>query len=437
MSGTKRYLLVLWDGGGVVPPLLGVARRLIARGHAVRVLGDPTVEDEARAAGCEFASWARAPHRRSRDRSADILDDYNATSKMRYLEEKVGGYFYAPGSAWTADILDAVDAHPVDVVLTDSMLPWGALAAEKRRIPCAVLNTMPYAVPTPNRPPAGAAMVRVPGFLAPARDALFRWMYEWIFDKFVTHVNRVRVEHGLAPVAHTLDQVRRADATLVLTAAAFDSGGLGAPAHVHWVGAQLDDPSWCDPWTSPWPPEDTRPLVLVGLSSTFQAQVPLLKNLVAALTTLPVRALVTLGPTLHADEVPGTDNVRVVPSVPHSRVLPHAALLVTHCGHGTTLKGLAAGVPMVCVPMGRDQDDNAARVANLGAGLTLGPKASVGELRAAIERVLGTPAYGVAARGVAATIARREGERDAVEVLEALTLRAAGDDAGFEVRAVS
>ena len=32
-------LFVTWDGGGNVPPALGIAAELQARGHAVRVLG--------------------------------------------------------------------------------------------------------------------------------------------------------------------------------------------------------------------------------------------------------------------------------------------------------------------------------------------------------------------------------------------------------------
>ena len=52
---TKRYLMAFWDGGGLVPPLLGIAKRLIARGHSVHVLSDPTVEAKALAAGCTFA----------------------------------------------------------------------------------------------------------------------------------------------------------------------------------------------------------------------------------------------------------------------------------------------------------------------------------------------------------------------------------------------
>ena len=51
---TYRYLLPMWDGGGTVAPELGVARRLIARGHTVHVLADPTIVAEAEQAGCTF-----------------------------------------------------------------------------------------------------------------------------------------------------------------------------------------------------------------------------------------------------------------------------------------------------------------------------------------------------------------------------------------------
>ena len=33
----RRFLFVLWEGGGNVPPILGLARRLVERGHTVRV----------------------------------------------------------------------------------------------------------------------------------------------------------------------------------------------------------------------------------------------------------------------------------------------------------------------------------------------------------------------------------------------------------------
>ena len=60
-----RYLLATWEGGGVIPPELGLARRLLARGHQVHVIADPAAKDAVLAAGCTFSPWRTAPHKHS------------------------------------------------------------------------------------------------------------------------------------------------------------------------------------------------------------------------------------------------------------------------------------------------------------------------------------------------------------------------------------
>lgn len=120
---------------------------------------------------------------------------------------------------------------------------------------------------------------------------------------------------------------------------------------------------------------------------------------------MPVRAVVTTGPMLDPDELTASENVCVVRSAPHGPIIERAALVVTHCGHGTTLKSLAAGVPMVCIPMGRDQDDTAARVVHHGAGVRLSPTASVEAIRAAATTVLNGERYRLAAEHLAVEIA--------------------------------
>jgi hypothetical protein len=59
--------------------------------------------------------------------------------------------------------------------------------------------------------------------------------------------------------------------------------------------------------------------------------------------------------------------------VPQQDVLPDAALVVCHGGSGTTFGALAAGVPLVFVPMFADQRPNAERVEELGAGVVVPP----------------------------------------------------------------
>lgn len=420
MKKQANALVVLWDGGGVVPPIMSVARRMVEHGYEVFALADPTVREEAEAAGCTFLPLVEAPHRTTRAREQDILTDYAIANKLKFFQDTFGGYFYRSGGGWMRDILRAIDEHDIGLVVSDSIVPWGLAAAELRGLPCVALSTTVYAIPSPGMVPPGAVMMRVPAFASRPRDALLRWAIEWMYDKLLADLNRVRQSHGLAPLDHTLDQVRRADAILVLTAAAFDYGGAGAPDNVHWVGPQLADPSWAEEWSSPWEDDDPRPLVVVGLSSTFQDQVHVLKRLVQVLSALPVRGLVTLGPALEAGELEGSANTVVVRSVPHARVLPETAVLVTHCGHGTAIKGLASGLPMLCIPMGRDQDDNAGRVVAMGAGLSMSPKASVEQLRAGVERLLSEPGFRRAAGEVADAIARREGDRDLLDILDSI-----------------
>ena len=84
------------------------------------------------------------------------------------------------------------------------------------------------------------------------------------------------------------------------------------------------------------------------------------------------------------------------------------------------MKGLAAGVPLVCMPMGRDQNDTAARVVHRGAGVRISPTAKAATIRTAVREVLATPSYREGASRIAGALARREGCVDLVETLEGL-----------------
>jgi MGT family glycosyltransferase len=255
------------------------------------------------------------------------------------------------------------------------------------------------------------------------RDALMRALVSRAMAPATPYLNEVRASYGLAPVATIYEQMLRADEVFLLTSPRFDFTSPAMPAQVRYAGPILDDPAWCEPWRSPWAPDDTRPLVLVGLSSTYQKQADTLRNIVEALSALPVRALVTLGLTIAPDEVEGSSNVVVVPTAPHAEILREASVLVTHCGHGTTMRGLSAGVPMVCMPMGRDQNDTAARVVHHGAGVRLSPRASAGKIRSAVEKVLGNLSYRERARELGRAISAGEGCVDMIDALERLAMR--------------
>ena len=189
------------------------------------------------------------------------------------------------------------------------------------------------------------------------------------------------------------------------------------------TSAPSGDPGRPRSWTVGSPGasrEPGNPWVLLSLSTTLHGQADVLPWFLDALGTMPVRVLLTLGGVLTPESVDAPANVTVCGHVPHEAVLPHIAAVVTHAGMSTVATTLAAGIPMVCVPQGRDQPLNAQRVADVGAGLHVAPDAPASELATALDTVLSNPRYRTAARDFAAATAALGNGRHAADLVEHL-----------------
>jgi UDP:flavonoid glycosyltransferase YjiC (YdhE family) len=129
---------------------------------------------------------------------------------------------------------------------------------------------------------------------------------------------------------------------------------------------------------------------------------------------------VTTGPAIDLTGVTIPENVEVRDFVPHAAVLPDASLTVSHAGLGTVHAALAAGVPLVCIPHGRDQEDNAARVVAAEAGIRLRKGVSAEKLAKEIEGALADPKLKEGAVRLAKDFGGRDGAAAAVAEIEAL-----------------
>ncbi|CAN5744695.1 hypothetical protein BH18ACT13_BH18ACT13_02830 [soil metagenome] len=101
-----------------------------------------------------------------------------------------------------------------------------------------------------------------------------------------------------------------------------------------------------------------------------------------------------MGTTSELGDIPA--NVHVERWVAEADILAHASAAVGHGGAGTTLSALAAGCPLVVVPLFGDQPTNAVRVAVAGAGVV----ASFEGIRAGLELVLENDNYREASRRI-------------------------------------
>ena len=163
------------------------------------------------------------------------------------------------------------------------------------------------------------------------------------------------------------------------------------------------------------------PLVYVTMGTVFNDPRPL-QTVLAAVTGLDVRVLVTVGPQGDPGAfAPLPAHVRVERYVPQTLVLPHCDMVVSHAGSGTVLATLALGLPQLCLPQGADQFLNGAAVASAGAGITLAPdEAGPEAIRDAVARLLAEASFAGASRRVGASIASMPSPDEVAVILETL-----------------
>lgn len=385
-----NFLFVLIDGGGNVPPTFGLIKQLVKRGHTVNVLTEPCLEQPVKDLGCHFVPFT--DHFTKKDRTEDMIKDHTATLLNNPVFDTV---MFGPAETVIDQTLAAAKSLNIDVLMVDILLFPALMVGELLNIPKMIVFHMPEYMPGANRPPGNMGLRPGTGFLYRLRDKLLGKIMVTKFNEFKPGLNKIRAKLGLPPLQNTIELLEMADMRIIQTLESFDVPVKPAPANVRYAGPILDDPDWIEEeeWVSPWGKEDEKPMVVISFSTTFQNQSEALQNCIDAMEGLPVNALVTLGMAMENNTFRVPDNVHLASAVKHSLVFPHAAAVITHAGHGTVIRALANGLPLLCLPMGRDQNDNAIKVEMKGFGLQLSPKAEPKKIRTALLKLLEDPSY--------------------------------------------
>src|SRR5436305_1888886 len=420
MIRPRRFLFVWWDGGGNMPPALHLISNLVAKGHQVHVLGDPISERAFRRAGATFASFRRAPHREDTRPESDYIRDWEAQGAKHGIALMRERLLFGPALAFAEDTIEQIIKFRPDALAVMDLTFGALLAAEKTGIPTALIAPHILIYPVPGRPPFGPGLMPAQNVIQKARDRFISSISQREFEKGLPELNLARAKLGLTPIKCVFDPIRRVERILVLSSESLEFPGGPLPPNVRYTGPVLTDPSWTEPWDGCWPSGEANPLVLLSLGTTYQNQSKTLRNAIKALGALPVRGIVTTGPALNPKEFAAPENVVICPSIPHSQILPFTDAMITHGGHGSVVRALAHGVPLILIPMGRDQNDTAARVVYHGAGIRLSAEASVEVISQALERVLKSCSYCKAAKCLGHAIRRDAANSTAIEELEAL-----------------
>jgi UDP:flavonoid glycosyltransferase YjiC (YdhE family) len=384
-----RILWLNWSGGGNLPPSLGVARVLTERGHSVAFAGRPEMVPRVKTAGF---------------RAIEITDAYAQVELYPQGHFMTRAACYLTSPAVEAQINAIVAAEAPDVVLVDAMFP------------AALNQARDFAQPT-------AVFVHT---------FVFRQLDMW--RRFFGIFDGMRQQAGFA--GHpSVDELWQANDRIVSTSlAAFDAAPLPGWDMVRHAGPVLEDEKFAVPTPLPWPDSDPTPLVLVSFSTGFeQRNVDKVQRALDALADLPVHVVATTGGIVAPNELASPANAIVLNYAAHDPIIRRAALVMTHGGHGTAMRSLRHGVPMVIIPgPAGDQPYVATAVQEFGAGRALPSDASSEAMRAAAQEVLAAPSFRARAQERAALLAGVDGAANAADEVEALltsgsTARGAGD----------
>lgn len=361
-----RILFVTWDGGGNVSPMLGVAEETQRRGHVVRFLGHPQQRASIETAGFAFAEYRQAR-------------PWSATAAATGLRGAAGVFalFTDPGPG--RDVRAEVDREPVDLAVVDCMSLSALREAQHLRLPTAVLmhTFRHYLTARWARGPIGAI-----GALRGVRP------------------NRLW---------------NAADLVLVAADQELDPAGRRAATgtNVRYTGIVQPPPRAAE----------DDPLILVSLSTVYyEGQDRTLQAVLDGLADVPLRAVVTTGPAIDPGSLRPPTNAQVVQRLPHADLMPSAALVIGHGGHGTAMRALAHGVPMLILPMHPMLDHPMVGqvVVEAGAGIMLKKTAAPEQIHAAVTELLTDPSYRSAAANIGTRLRDQHGAAAAADALEPL-----------------
>ena len=356
-SGRRgRFLITTWEGGGNVPPAVALGVRLSRRGHDVRLMGSRSLGGVAAEAGLDWTPHSRVP---AWPKGVPLDSDFAG------LREIING------RAAAEDVAEELHVRPVDVLVADCMSGASMAAGAAAGVSMAILVHVLYA------PFAewGAGTVDLDG---PRRVFGLEPLPGIPFGERLATLGRV----------------------LCLTPPGLDGPSTPIPENRFYVGPVLSP----DPPAEPWSRRGDAPVLLLSFSTTLMQQADALPPILQALAPLPVQGVLTLGGVLAPEAIDVPANFTVSEFTPHAAILPHASVVVTHGGLSTITTALAFGVPLVCIPQGRDQSLNSERVAATGVGIHVSADAPPAAIAGAVTAVLEDGRYRAAAAAMAESI---------------------------------
>jgi UDP:flavonoid glycosyltransferase YjiC (YdhE family) len=314
-----------------------------------------------------------------------------------------------------------IEEFDPSVVVADILTVAAALAAEVHGRRWATL--VPHVLPTPSD---GFPPYSIGARLPRTRFGRELWRrFEPLLagglEQGREQLNDSRARVGLAPLDHVHGGISR-ELALVATFPQLEYPRRERQPWVRVTGPLM----WEQPFGTVEPPPGDEPLVLVAPSTAQDPDHRMLKAALEGLADEPVRVLATTNRREPPAPIRVPENARLVDWLSYARTMPLCDAVVTHAGHGTLVRALSCGVPVVACPAAGDMNENAARVSWAGAGVAL-PRRFITPrgVRLALRRLLGSHSFARRAADLRDWAVANDGAATAAASVEALADRGA------------
>jgi MGT family glycosyltransferase len=421
INGTgKRIYITTFGSLGDLHPYLALAKELKRRGHCPLLHTSEVYRAKADAEGVEFAPLSpnMEPFLNTPEFMAKTMD---AKTGMEYLFREVILPALRPAYAETEAL-----AHDADVVVTHQLCFAAQLYAEKAKkpwvstvlAPAAMLSAYDFPVP-----PLSQAVAAVRAF-PPVAPRIAIKLFDRMSDSWLDPIREFRRELGLTSGENAfLKGHHSPQRVLALFSEVFGKPQPDWPPNTLVTGFPFYDRNDEAPM-----PQELRdflnsggePLVFTLGSAAVMHAKGFFEQSIAVAKRVKRRAVFLIGrdPRNRFQE-PLPKNMIAAEYAPYSEIFPKACAIVHQGGVGTTAQALRAGRPMLILPFGFDQFDNAARIQRLGVGRTLSLKRYT-PLHGAAEilRMVGESLYPDRAREIGAIVQAENGTAKACDALE-------------------
>jgi MGT family glycosyltransferase len=396
--------------------MLSIARQMRAEGHIVvfACFAPENIKKLITADGFRLISIRLSP--------LQVLGFLLLPFTSGYMETFIAiKLFFSGLSHYARAIGHILDELQPDEVVSDFAFLGSCLAAESRNIPYAIVYHAGLSLRGHGIPPFGSGLPI--GEAWGRKGEIYRFISDFLERNIDNAIARARKRLKLPLNQKSyLTNPSSPWLTLMLTAEACEAPRFPLSQTAFFIGHCFTKRQNIQTNDFPFDQlSENKPKIYVSLGTVFNKKPKIFNKIINAFADDRYQLVVSAGGAftkLRSQNIPS--NVLLFGgNLPQVEILSRVDVVISHGGNNTVNETLAAGKPLLVMPVGGEQGDNGSRVVYLGVGLRLDIKQSTSqEIGAKVKRLIEEPTFRQCAKEVADALTLTQGPVTAARFIE-------------------